>query len=353
MSGGGETPADPGRVESSRPGRRPRARILLTVLSLLYAAATVGLCLLLYLASDRWWPATLLLFLPRWPWALPLAVLLPAAAWRCRRLLWLLAPVLVLVLVGLLGLCLPWQASWGPCPHGHDLRVLTCNVHRHDLDPAALGVLIAATDPDIVALQGWSSGPERRVFAQGDWHAARAGQLLLASRYPIRQVEGLDDPDFTGGDYAIARGEVDAPCGTVAVVTLHLSSPRDGLEEAGESHGARVETLEANSALRRRQSAKAARWLEGSTAPLLIVGDFNTPTESTIYQQYWSPYTNAFSASGFGFGTTFFTRRAGVRIDHVLTGPGWRCRRCWVGPSVGSPHHPVLADLCRDDTPGR
>ena len=35
----------------------------------------------------------------------------------------------------------------------------------------------------------------------------------------------------------------------------------------------------------------------------------------------------------------------GVRIDHVLTGDGWRCRRCWVGPDVGSDHLPLLADL--------
>jgi vancomycin resistance protein VanJ len=34
-----------------------------------------------------------------------------------------------------------------------------------------------------------------------------------------------------------------------------------------------------------------------------------------------------------------------VRIDHILAGPGWYCARCWVGPDVGSPHRPVLADL--------
>jgi len=56
--------------QRERPARVPR---LLTWLSVAYAVTVVGLCLLLHLASDRWWPATLLLYAPRWPWAVPLA----------------------------------------------------------------------------------------------------------------------------------------------------------------------------------------------------------------------------------------------------------------------------------------
>jgi vancomycin resistance protein VanJ len=41
-----------------------------------------------------------------------------------------------------------------------------------------------------------------------------------------------------------------------------------------------------------------------------------------------------------------------VRIDHVLAGPGWHCDRCRVGPHVGSPHRPVLADLIWSGPPG-
>ena len=44
---------------------------------------------------------------------------------------------------------------------------------------------------------------------------------------------------------------------------------------------------------------------------------------------------------------------AAVRIDHILAGPGWRCGRCWVGPDVGSPHRPLLADLVYSPAQGR
>src|SRR5262249_30558545 len=130
--------------------------------------------------------------------------------------------------------------------------------------------------------------------------------------------------------------------------SLHLDSPRDGLVEEIRTRGLQAGRLEENSARRRRQSEKVNRWLESwDGAPSLLAGDFNTPTESTIYRENWSGYQNAFSAAGFGFGSTFFTRHTAVRIDHILVGHGWRCRRCWVGPPVGSPHRPVIADVCR------
>src|SRR5262249_55542283 len=292
--------------------------------------------------------ATLLLFAPRWPWALPLIVLVPLALLGHRRLLWLLAVVAGLVLVPIMGLCLPWGAASAETCTGPTLRVLTCNVHHGDLDPDALGALLAAEAPDVVALQSWSDRYRAAVFAFGDWHVERAGQVCLASRYPIRPGELLHDPDFEGNDSAAARFEIDAPGGTLPFVSLHLDSPRDGLLEEIRTRGLGADQLEENSARRRRQSEAVTRWLEPwEGQPWLLAGDFNTPPESTVYREYWSRYTNAFSAGGFGFGATFFTRHTAVRIDHILLGSGWQCRRCWVGPPVGSPHRPVIADVCR------
>ena len=35
----------------------------------------------------------------------------------------------------------------------------------------------------------------------------------------------------------------------------------------------------------------------------------------------------------------------GIRIDHLLTGPGLVPKVCEVGPDIGSDHLPVIADL--------
>ena len=74
-------------------------------------------------------------------------------------------------------------------------------------------------------------------------------------------------------------------------------------------------------------------------------GDFNTPPDSAMFREYWSSYGNAFSTAGFGWGYTHFTRRTAVRIDQILYSRGWQCKRCWVGPNVGSEHRPVIADV--------
>ena len=79
--------------------------------------------------------------------------------------------------------------------------------------------------------------------------------------------------------------------------------------------------------------------------PTVIAGDFNTPVESAILKRYLGAFSNAFSEAGWGIGNTHFTRRTGVRIDHILASTHWVCRGCKVLSSVGADHRPVLAEL--------
>src|ERR1700722_4504745 len=57
--------------------------------------------------GDRWWPATVLIFAPRWTLALPLILLLPAAALLHRRSLITLAAAVVLLVWPILDLRIP------------------------------------------------------------------------------------------------------------------------------------------------------------------------------------------------------------------------------------------------------
>ena len=105
------------------------------------------------------------------------------------------------------------------------------------------------------------------------------------------------------------------------------------------------EYIETNMARRWEQSEKAAQEASTVSGPLLIVGDFNTPSESYLFRRVWAGYADAFTPAGWGWGYTFFNSRTMTRIDHILSGEGWNCSRCWVGPDIGSPHRPVLAEL--------
>jgi endonuclease/exonuclease/phosphatase family metal-dependent hydrolase len=309
-----------------------------------YLAAVVGCWLLLYLA-DLWWPATLLTFGPRWLVAGPLVALVPAAAWWRRRSLVVLLVAGLLVAGPFMGLCIPWGRLVGDAPPGPQLRVLTCNMHyKKDMDSLLLDDLVDGVQPDVVALQEWHVRNHSQLLEGKDWHRHRTVPLFLASRYPILRTTLL------GGYSGSAKGSVmrydlDTPAGVVAFFSLHLASPRQGLAEAIHDRERGAEDIGSNSELRWKQCRRLADEAAQVRGPVVLAGDFNTPPKSAIFHQLWGGYTDAFGTAGWGWGYTFHAPRVMVRIDHVLAGPGWYCRRCWVGPDLGSPHRPVIADL--------
>jgi endonuclease/exonuclease/phosphatase (EEP) superfamily protein YafD len=315
---------------------------------LVYLAAILGLWAFLRLAGDRWWLATVVLYGPRWIWSVPLAVLIPAAAATRPHRLWPLLIAAVTVIGPVMGFCVPLPSLAREAEGVFSLRVLTCNAGGKALRAGALAELIVAARPDVVALQEGSV----RSLPAGTWPDGWSIRTTVASRYPIRKVEKLS-PDALGGDGFVTRFDLETPGGLVQLFNLHLETVRDGLEAVISRKWEGAPELTANITLRARESEAASRWIlpiaglgrRGVPDPVIIAGDFNLPTDSDIYRLYWSSYTNAFSSAGLGFGHTKFTRWFGIRIDHILAGPGWRCRRCWVGPDVGSDHRPVLADL--------
>jgi len=333
---------------------KPKGRHLKTALSWGvwgYLLAVVGVWGLLLLGGDRWWLATVVLFGPRWLLAIPLAVLVPLAALTRRRMLWPLLLAGVVLLGPILRLCLPWGRLAAPGVPA--LRVLTCNVDGEAVDVAALAALIRETAPDIVALQecpahvawDWLAG----------WHVHRAGELLIASRYALREV-AVARCHYPPGPWPPVTAlycAVESPAGRVGFCNVHFGSPHQGLDNVLDRRTvlspARSAELEAEIDTRGRESEDAVKWLSGLPEPLIVAGDFNMPTDSAIYRRYWAGYANAFSRCGCGFGYTKWTPVRmlcyGVRIDHVLTGAECRCCRCWVGPDIGSDHLPLIADL--------
>lgn len=321
---------------------RVRAVKFLTGLTWGYLAFLACIWFLLWMQSDQWWLGTVFMFGPRWMLALPLAVLTVAALVLRPKLLGLSLLGGFLVAVPIMNLCVPWRPLL-QSPGFFRVRVLSCNIHYHELDALALNQLIAEVQPDIVALQSWTSHHEATLMGNRPWHYQRKQELLLASVYPIREVTVLEEP-FFGKKGNVARFDLDTDIGTLHFFNLHLATPRAGLGAIMSRWWDGKAVLEANTRLRRNQSVHINAFIREVHGPVLIAGDFNTPADSTIYDEYWSSYTNAFSTAGMGWGHTFFTGRYSVRIDHQLGKSNWQCTRCWVGPDVGSEHHPVIAD---------
>ena len=311
-----------------------------------YLAFVCGLLAMLFFAADRWWVGTVLMYGPRWIWATPLIVLIPAAAFLRRRPRnWLpIALSAVLVFFGVMRFCVPLQIG-GAARANRTLRVMTCNADYRALNTAAFAKLVRDVQPDVVFTQGWSSVHDS-AFAGAEWHTRRDGELFLASRLPLLSAAASTDAAFAGKNGALARYRLRSSFGLdVEVFNFHAATAREGLVEVISGWWKGAPAIDANATERRNQSRVASAAGSPSVAPAIVAGDFNMPTDSTIYRQFWSNWTNAFSAAGWGLGYTHYTHRTQLRIDHILASPGWRVRQCYVGPNVGSAHCPVIAEI--------
>lgn len=310
-------------------------------------ALVVVAALVLQGLADRWWPATLLMFAPRWPWMLPLLALLPLLLWRGRRLLPLWSAGLLIGAIGLLGLNVPLAPeAWGLGDEAADLRVASYNMGEVRTSPAALAELLGRIAPDVMAIQECDADVVKGLQPLG-WHVAVGYGACLVSRQPIASVEQRDQQAIwaMGGSGVIARYTLDLPGQRITLVNLHLETVRKGLTELLSRDGDGAAAMAENLAQRDLESMLARQFVREVTGPVVVTGDFNMPVESALYRRDWADLTNAFHAAGWGTGATKHTRWHGIRIDHVLTGPGWRTVRAVVGPDLGGDHRPMVADL--------
>jgi endonuclease/exonuclease/phosphatase (EEP) superfamily protein YafD len=340
----------------NRPRPAGRGRQLLTLCCWAYLAGVLSVWLVLQWA-DAWWPATLLMFAPRWAFALPLAVLVPAALLLRFRSLPVLLVAALLVGGPVMGFNVPWPRLIRPVAAGTPFRVMTLNMHYSHADPKALEEFVAHAEPAIVVVQEWPESDRSVLRTTPGWHIHATPRQFLASRYRIERVAELGHHSM--GEHACAiRYELATPAGPVHVLSVHTATNRQGITDTIHDNRKGPAEIRHNSAIRREQSVYIAGQAAECRGPVLITGDFNTPPESRIFRQVWDGYTDAFGAAGWGWGYTFFGSRTMVRIDHILMGKEWSCAACRVGPYVGSPHRPVIADLfwngvnTPDDAPG-
>lgn len=315
-----------------------------------YLACVVLSWLLLILAGDRWWPATLLLFGPRWLLSLPMVVLAPAAAWMSRRHLIPLLVAAVLLFGPVMGFnfSLPQDSD-----AGRPIRVLTCNVGGPEIDYEKLRRLIEDEKPDIVTLQECPEPLAKLVL--GDWTMLQKERIVIASQYAITEGGSRQamHPPHKWPRLTLLQSTIETPVGELSFCAVHLPSPRYGLATILDRRVGlnltRLGLLKQEQELRRDTSREIESLVRKEPLPVIVAGDFNMPADSVWYRRSWSDYSNAFSEAGFGYGLTEQVEIGGfkykVRIDHILARGALRSLRCRVGPDIGSDHLPVIADI--------
>jgi vancomycin resistance protein VanJ len=320
-----------------------------------YVAATIVIAALMWGVGDTTAIGTVLLFMGRWVFLLPLVLLVPAALVYHRLLLLPLALGALIVLGPVMGFRTGWRRLL-PQPAGTPVRVVSFNADGGDFVAQMIPTLLADWKPQVVAFQECGEMLSTVVGLvptwMPGWHQFVGKDLCLLSRYPIREASVMDRSqldrvkqsevkEFGGAGYVV-RFVLETPRGRIRVANLHLETPRKGLEGLMERDFRR---LDMNTEIREIEANLARAWVSEGTGPLLVLGDFNTPVESRIFQRHWGDLADAFSTAGTGFGMTKYNGWIRARIDHVLSSPEWHVDGVTIGKNERSDHRPLIVDL--------
>ena len=323
---------------------RPWSRVLI--------AAVVGCCVFNLLmwacirtTGDRWWLGTVLLFVPRWIWLLPIGTVGIWLLFARPKRGWLAAIGLIASAWPLVGPSQAWAPLLAVDSGRYSIRVVSCNADHVRLDVSLFGAWLEEANPDIVFMQDVSTRRIKHLFPAGEWQTDARDGLFVASRFPLRLILDHHQTNSWPKPGDMACYEITTEVGSVRCVNVHLATPRWAFEDFIDSRGRQTDGITSNAAIRRRQFEIVRSTVDRGNDPTLVVGDFNTPEHSWLFRHYLPDYRDAFLTAGWGWGNTHFTRHTAVRIDYLLTSPDCEARRLVVGPQMGSAHRPLFAEL--------
>jgi vancomycin resistance protein VanJ len=316
-----------------------------TVLVLVGSAA---IAILFWRLADVWWPATVLLFGPRWTLLLPVVLLGLVAAFRDRALLVPLAVSAAVIVGPVMGFRTGWRALLTRADPARDMTVVTFNVGGGLSLSAGAAEMLAEWGADVAAFQECRHPLSEEIFELNGWHAWARGSLCLVSRFPVLESQIMDAEVIhrADGSGLVVSYLLDGDDGPFWLTNVHLDTPRDGLSliRRGQVRQG-VQVLERDTFLRGVEHRQARAFAAEGVGPRIVVGDFNMPPESRIYRAEWRRWTNAFSVAGRGLGGTRLSGWIRARIDHVLVDDSWTVVSARLGRDVGSDHVPMIATV--------
>jgi vancomycin resistance protein VanJ len=323
--------------------------------AVLYPAALVALILALRFVGEGWWVTTVLLYVPRLAFAVPLPfVAIGLIACSERGWLWTQSISALLVCFPLMGLALRMPRAVGA--GGPTVRVLSYNIDKGRGGIENLAEEIGRFSPDVVVMQEIEASGEdlARVFRASYPTVEVSGQFFIASRFPIlSSVEAEPLAMRLDGVKHYHAYLLDTPIGRLRLLSVRPVSPSWPLSDLRRrgmtwtNFTSALQVLDWNSRLRELEARTIAETAGQSEDSVIIAGDTNLPTLSRIFGRHLSSFHDAFADAGSGFGYTFPSGRPWMRIDRILTGRGLRAVRFQRGTATLSDHLCIVGDLVR------
>jgi endonuclease/exonuclease/phosphatase (EEP) superfamily protein YafD len=212
-------------------------------------------------------------------------------------------------------------------------RVVQFNTWFRNRDYAEIGSFLEKMQPDVIVLEERTRQEAQRLgeFLPSypySYNEPRPHGVVIFARWPIASAESL--PLAEGGVLA-ARVTLDWRGRPITVLGAHLHWPLGST----------------NSRLRNAELAGLATLAAARTEPLIVAGDFNITPWSAHFRAALERSGLTDSAAGHGLAPSWPAQfpPLGIRIDHCWVSRHWRSTDVRLGPSLGSDHLPLIADL--------
>ena len=225
-----------------------------------------------------------------------------------------------------------------PDGSGMPLRVITANVWNPNRTPEKVLDFVRRQEGDIVILIDAEREYWHPVLAEvaalyphrapETW--SQGGPIILFSRFPVLRHEKIHPPR---GQRPYLEVDIAVDERTITVLGVHPASPT--VTDPDESHQ------------RNHSLNHIGRNIEDRIRPLIVAGDFNTTPWSPHFRDLIAASGLRNAAEGHGLIATWPRQFWPVRvpIDHVLIRGPFAVQSMTRGPSIGSDHFPVIADL--------
>lgn len=242
-----------------------------------------------------------------------------------------------------------------PMPSSKDFSIMSFNTRLFNKyqwsDDPSIGNQIVAfiqkTDPSVVCFQEFDVSMKERfisyphAYISASDNSKQAVQAIF-SKFPI-VAKGL--LPFTNSTNATIFVDLKIKGDTVRLYNVHLQSLRVKPEAASLEAGTRerlYKRLKVSFAKQQAQADIIASHKSDSPYKVIVVGDFNNNQFSSVYHTIKGDLTDSFTSLGSGYGKTFDFKYFPMRIDFLLSDPGFEIAYHKSFPLHLSDHFPVL-----------
>lgn len=211
---------------------------------------------------------------------------------------------------------------------------MTANVHTDNRDYHLFLLTERAANRDVFLVMEidhdwWRALDELRSVYQYRYAEPRPGNFDIALMSTL-SIETLQVAYIGSAGVPSIQARIRVDNRTIGVIGVHPLPPSRG-----------------NSALRNGQLTSTADLVATIEGPVIVTGDLNVTPWSPVFRDFLTHLGLHDSCCGYGVQATWPSNWgvAGIPIDHVLVSEQVHVIDRRVGPSFGSDHRPIVADV--------